>query len=373
MKKLIFSLLFFVSFWTSFGINIENLPSVKPAKTDSNAKDSTFTPSGKPTIQLFGNINYNLTQDATKKLGFYITRAYLGYEYQFSRQFLGKVVIDAGRPTSVGSIMVWDSLGNQMFVYDSSKEGSYYTMFLKFAYLEWAPTSKFKILAGSIPLNHFITQEKFWKYRYVAEMFQDRYLKAPSADLGMIAYYKPSSMLGFDIAITNGEGFRFDQDKFGDFKIGAGVDLTLFKNWKNRFYYDFQKGQNPAQPELQQTISFFTGYQWKEKLRIGADLTWRINQNEFITQNTYGYSLFGIYDWNPKWGAMVRFDQIFSNRDLLTSPGWIYQVDGVGVIGGLQFTPIPRIKFSLNYQGFFAHNSVSLFQHNMYLHVEFLW
>lgn len=337
------------------------------------SKDSTFTPSGKPTIQLFGNINYNLTQDATKKLGFYITRAYLGYEYQFSKQFLGKVVIDAGRPTTVGTIMVWDSLGNQMFVYDASKEGSYYTMFLKFAYLEWAPTSKFKILAGSIPLNHFITQEKFWKYRYVAEMFQDRYLKTSSADLGMIAYYKPSSVLGFDLAITNGEGFRFNQDKFGDFKIGAGVDLILFKNWKNRFYYDFQKGQNPAQPELQQTISFFTGYQWKEKLRIGTDLTWRINQNELITQNTYGYSVFGVYDWNPKWGAMLRFDQVFSNRDQLTSPGWIYQVDGVGVIGGLQFSPIPRIKFSLNYQGFLEDNLAEIFQQNVYLHVEFLW
>jgi hypothetical protein len=371
MKKIIFTLLFFVSFWITFGNNSETFQLLDINQSNSITNDTSFTPSGKPIIQLFGNINYNPTQDVTKRVGFYIARAYLGYEYQFSKQFSGKIVIDAGRPTTVGTLMVWDTSGNQMFVSNTSKEGSFYTMFLKFAFLEWSPGSKFKLIAGAIPLNHYITQEKFWKYRYVAEMFQDRYLKTPSADIGMIAYYKPSPILGFDLAVTNGEGFRFDQDKFSDFKVGAGIDLILFKNWKNRLYYDFQKGQNPNLPELQQTISFFTGYQLKEKFRIGADLTWRINQNDVSKQHTYGYSLFGVYDWSSKWGVMIRWDQVMSNRDQLTLPGWTYQVDGIGMIGGIQFSPIPKMKFSLNYQGFKPQNSTLIFQHNIFLNVDF--
>jgi opacity protein-like surface antigen len=371
MKKIIFTLLFFVSFLIAVGNNSEKIQLFDINKTNLITKDTSFTPSGKPIIQFFGNFNYNPTQDVTKRLGFYITRAYLGYEYQFSKQFIGKIVIDAGRPTTVGTLMVWDSSGNQMFVSNTSKEGSFYTMFLKFAYLEWAPSSKFKIIAGAIPLNHYITQEKFWRYRYVAETFQDRYLKTPSADIGMIAYYKPYSKLGFDLAITNGEGFKLDQDQFSDFKVGAGIDLNLFKNWKNRLYYDFHKGQNPNLSELQQTVSFFTGYEWKEKLRVGLDLTWRINNNNLITQNIYGYSIFGVYDWTPKWGAMVRLDQVFSDRDQLELPGWSYQVDGMGLIGGIQYSPISKMKFSLNYQGFKPNNSILVFQHNLFLNMEF--
>ena len=369
MKKIIILFLLIVPFWAIYGNTYKSATSSEAVSNYTT--DSSFTPSGKPTIQMFGNIYYNPTQGITKRLGFHVARAYLGYEYQFSKQFLGKVVIDAGRPTTVGTIMVWDSLGNQLFVSNSSREGSFYTMFLKFAFLEWSPNSTFKLIAGAIPLNHFITQERYWGYRYVAEMFQDRYLRVSSADIGMIAYYKPSAHFGLDLAITNGEGFRFDQDLYSDFKVGAGVDFILFQHWKNRFYYDFEKTNHPTTPELQQTLSFFSGYEWAQKLKIGIDLTWRLNSNEITTQHTYGYSIFTAYNWSKKWGLMARFDQVMSNRDLLTTPGWIYQVDGIGMIGGFQYTPIPRIKFSLNYQGFKPNNTLLVFQHQFYFNVDF--
>lgn len=373
MKKILFTFLFFVFCWNSFGVTLEPNSLIVHDMNNSITKDSSFIPSGKPIIQMFGNINYNPTQGVTKRLGFNIVRTYLGYEYRFSKHFSGKVVVDAGRPTTVGTIMVWDSSGNQMFVTNSSREGSFYTMFLKFASIEWTPSSQFKLIAGAIPLNHFITQERFWNYRYIAEMFQDRYLRVSSADIGMIAYYKPSSVFGVDLAITNGEGFRFDQDLYSDFKVGAGVDWVLLKNWKTRFYYDFEKTNHPTDPELQQTISFFSGYEWDNKFKIGLDLTWRVNKNDMITQHTYGYTIFGVYKWNSKWEVTARLDQVLSNRDLLVLPGWTYHVDGIGLLGGFQYTPIPRIKFSLNYQGFKPQNELLSFQHNLFFNVEFLW
>jgi len=60
-------------------------------------------------------------------------------------------------------------------VTNTSIAGSYYTMTLKFASLEWKPNEHFKVQAGGILQNHSITQEQFWGYRYVAPTFQDKF------------------------------------------------------------------------------------------------------------------------------------------------------------------------------------------------------
>lgn len=258
-----------------------------------------------------------------------------------------------------------------MIVNNTSKEGAHYTIFLKFAFLEWAPSQKFKMQVGSISQNHFKTQEKMWKYRFIAEVFQDRYFKTPSGDLGIIAYYKPCDYFGFDLAITNGEGFRSDQDPFGDLKIAAGVDLVINKNFENRLFYDFEKSRVPFQSELQQTISFYSGYKWKDKLRIGVDLNMRLNQRDVLKQHLLGYSIFSSYNWSSRWATFVRFDQVTSNRDQLLAPGWVYHTDGLGFIGGVNFTPVPKVNLALHYQGFKPKSPILHAQNNFYLSFEF--
>jgi len=47
--------------------------------------DTTFKPSGKPIIQVFGNFDFNATKDAQKQYGFWFGRAHFGYEYQFNK------------------------------------------------------------------------------------------------------------------------------------------------------------------------------------------------------------------------------------------------------------------------------------------------
>ena len=123
---------------------------------------NSFQSSGKPVIQVFGNFDYNVSEDAQKHYSFWFGRAHLGYEYQFSPQFSGKIIMDAGRTTTIGQISVVNTSGDNLTVSNSSKEGSYYTMTLKFASLEWSPNEQVKIQAGGILQNHYITQEKFW-------------------------------------------------------------------------------------------------------------------------------------------------------------------------------------------------------------------
>ncbi|MBI5539088.1 MAG: hypothetical protein HY951_03450 [Bacteroidia bacterium] len=333
--------------------------------------DTTFKPFGSPIINVFSNFDYNATKEVNKHYGFWFGRAHFGYEYQFAKQFTGKIVIDAGRPTTIGTISVTDTSGNNLNVSNTSKEGSYYEMTLKFASLEWKPTQKIKIQIGAILQNHYISQEKFWGYRYLAEVFQDRYFKIPSSDLGVIAFYKINEKIGFDLALTNGEGFRFDQDAYGDVKIASGIDFKPLKGLQTRIFYDYTKSENPLKPAEQQLFSFFTGYKFKEKFRLGGEYNYRINHLNINQHDLFGFSFYGSYAISKKIELFARFDQLQANIINNETHNWYYQNTGKGYISGIHYNPVKGINFSLNYQGWQPDNTALNFQHHILLSIEY--
>ena len=333
--------------------------------------DSTFKSSGKPIIQVFGNFDYNASRDAQKKYAFWFGRAHFGYEYQYSKHWSGKVIIDAGRPTTVGTITVQDSVGNNFQVSNTSKEGAYYTMNLKFACLEWKLNEYFKIQAGAVLQNHYMTMERFWGYRYVAETFQDRYYKMPSSDLGFIAYYKAKEKVGFDVALTNGEGFRFDQDPYGDVKMAAGLDFNPFKGLQTRVFYDYLKSKDPSKPAEQQLFSAFVGYKHGDKFRIDAEYNYRKNNSNIPHHDLFGYSVYGSYRIFNKIEYFVRYDHLMSNKIYGYTHVWNYNGDGQAIITGLHFSPVTNVNLSLNYQGFIHENPNMATQHHVLLSFEY--
>lgn len=347
---------------------VKDLVLIQQEKTEEKIEEKT--PKGKPIIQVFGNFDYNATHNAQKQYGFWFGRAHLGYEYQFNEQFAGKIIIDAGRPTTIGTIEVIDTSGNNLDVTNTSKEGSYYTMTLKFASLEWKPTANIKIQAGGILQNHYITQEKFWGYRYLAETFQDRYYKIPSGDLGIIGYFTLTEKIGFDVALTNGEGFRFDQDAFGDVKLASGIDFKPIKNLQTRFYYDYTKSDNPAKPAEQQLFSFFAGYK-ASKFRIGGEYNYRKNHLNITKHNLYGWSFYGSLLIAKKIELFARYDQLSANTLSGENTSWYFTNLGNGYITGLHYNAFEGIHISLNYQGWQPKNNSLEFQHHLLLSFEY--
>lgn len=306
-----------------------------------------------------------------KKYGFWFGRAHFGYEHQFSKQFSGKIIIDAGRPTTIGQIIVKDTSGNNLNVINSSKDGAYYTMNLKFASLEWKPTTYFKIQVGAVLQNHYMTQEKFWGYRYVAETFQDRYYKMPSSDLGFITYVQLSDKFGFDFSLTNGEGFRFDQDNYGDVKIATGFDFNLIENLQTRIYVDYMKSNNPLKPAEQQLYSAFAGYKLKNIFRMGAEYNYRKNHLNIKNQDLFGYSFYGSILFLDKFEYFVRYDNLLSNTKPNEIRNWNIKSDGQAMITGVHFSPLKNINISLNYQGFFPKDPDINIQHHFLLSFEY--
>lgn len=355
--------------WIAGGLQTGKTQQADIADESDKIKDKTT--GGKPIIQVFGNFDFNASEGAEKKYGFWFGRAHFGYEYHFSQQFSGKIILDAGRPTTFGETIVTDSAGNVLSVNSTGKEGSFYTMTLKFASLEWRPLDFLKIQAGGILQNHYITQEKFWGYRYLAETFQDRYYHIPSGDLGVIAYVKISEKLGFDIALTNGEGFRFEQDAFGDVKLAAGLDFIPVKGLQTRIYWDHTSSENPAKPAVQQLISAFSGYRFKEKFRLAAEYNYRSNHLHINKHDLYGYSLSGSYSIFSKTEIFARFDQLMANTIDGESESWYYPHTGKALISGVHMNPVNGINVSLNYQSWFPETKGTAQKHHLLLSFEY--
>jgi hypothetical protein len=301
----------------------------------------------KPIVQLFGTASYDIENS---NYGYAFGRAHLGFQYQFNEKWSSKIILDRGRPTTVGLIVVRDSLGNQLNVQNTSSEGSYYTMWLKFASLQWKINDNLTIEGGAILQNHYITQERFWGLRYVAQTFQDLYWKTPSSDLGFIATYKLNKVITIDAANTNGEGPRYKQEAFGKVKIAGGLDINLSEKIQTRiFYHNRQSGIDNTATE--QMISLFMGVQQSEKIRMGGEFNYMENLYNISKLNSYGFSLYSAYKLTNKTELFARYDRLFYEvSDNLDAN---IRKDGNSIMTGISHAPVKGVNISLNYQGWF--------------------
>lgn len=342
------------------------------ASAQDTLKHQEFVPSGKMVIQVFGYSKFDVSENTKQALSFGCTRAHFGYKYEFSPTLTGKVILDvAGRTTSVGDISVTDTAGNKLKVTNTSIEGSYYTTFLKFAYIQWQPSDQLILQVGGILQNHYITQEKFWGYRYVYETFQDRYYGTASGDWGAICYVKVNETIGFDAAVTNGEGIRSKQDPFGKVKYAAGIDIKPDKNLITRFYYDNNASGDTLRNATQNLFSLFVGYRSENLFRIGVDANYRTNNQNYFSHDAYGYSLFGTYIVTPAIEFFARYDKVMSNTLSGVVRNWNYANDGQAHIAGFQYQPVKTIKFALDYQGWTPEDTSSPMKNFITVNTEY--
>ncbi|MDD2594173.1 MAG: hypothetical protein PHT45_07535, partial [Bacteroidales bacterium] len=319
----------------------------------------------------FGNFQYDATKGANKKFGFGIGRAYLGYQYQFNDNFIGQVIVEADKPTTIDKIEVKDSLDNLLYVIYQERIGSNYTMQLKIASLQWKPNDKIKIQIGCIELNNYNTQDKFWSYKYISETFQDKYFKLPSADLGIISYFSINDYIDLDLALTNGEGNRFDQDLFGDLQVASGIDIKPIESLHIRFYYDYSKSKDSLRPAERQLFSIFTGYQYDNRFKIAAEYNYRKN-NIFINNNDlYGFSIYSIYNFYNKFSFIARFDKLYVKNIYIDNESWYSHYPGNGYVIGFNYNPAQKINFSINYQLWQPKDKNIFLQHNIFFNFEF--
>lgn len=300
--------------------------------SQEEVKTEEFKPNGNMFGKVYANFHYDFT-DKANKTAFELTRAYFGYNHNFTKKVSGVVMMDVG-----------------------SNDLSVYSAYLKNAFLKWKATDKLTMTFGLASTKQFSEQEKLWGYRYIAKSFQDQYKFGSSADMGVYADYKVNDYIKFDLSINNGEGYKKAQDADSDYKYGAGLNISPIKGLIIRGYYDIvtipTKGDTiTGVKESQSTIAGFIGYK-TDKFRVGAEYNMQTNNNSNFGKDLSGVSGYLTVVINKKWEAFGRYDMLLSNKTKSTDlNNWNIGKDGAAIIGGLQFKPTKDVSISANYQG----------------------
>ncbi len=281
-----------------------------------------FKPGGKPEVRIFTSLNSAFT-DGENHTKFDVTRAYLGYNYNFTKNLSGRVVYDAANPT-VGKLQ--------------------FTGMLKFAYLKYQ-TDKWTISGGMIALPEYDFGDKKWGYRYVFKTAHEGYGFAPAADLGLSVGYKIAPWLSADVTLMNGEGFRVNEAD-STLKKAAGLTIIPVKNFSLRCYYD-DMGRNS---DRQQTVEVITAYENKGYV-ISAVYNYQKNNNMMAGHDYQVLSFNGNIPVKDKIKIFGRFDYLYSETVEDEEDPWNQAKDGRLYLIGVDIAIAPGIHISPNYQG----------------------
>ncbi len=301
--------------------------------------DDEFKPSGKAFGKVFWNYNHNFSKEAEQRNAFDITRAYLGYTYQFSKNISTKITLDGA----------------------GSSNASDFTVFLKTAQLDWKVAEPVKLSLGLIGLKQFDTQEKFWGYRYLFKSLQDEYSLGSSADLGINAEIKVLQNLKANLFILNGEGYKNAQDNMGRMKAGGNLIYTPVKGLTIKGYYDIYGGKIEVNDSISSdtssvhSLAFFAGYK-TDKFRIGAEYDIQLNGKKYAQQaadhNSTGIAVYGTYIINKKFEVFAEWLRYKSNTLDGAEDTWNHEKDVNAIITGVQYAPVKGLKVAADYRIF---------------------
>jgi opacity protein-like surface antigen len=300
----------------------------------------------------------------TQKSQIELQRVYLGYKYNIDERFLTDACMDVQRvDPATGGTATFDTTKKKVGL--SFKLDDRYFAYLKVAYLSWKnifPTGTLSL--GQIPYFAFDVQEPFWGYRYIYPTFMDKNGLASSADLGASLRMSPADFIKIVAGVTNGEGYKASQDKYGDYKIGGGVQLNPVKPLTLYVYGDWMPiGQ--TSDTAQSTIATFAGYKFNNLFRIGFEYDGQFAKGGVADHDINGFSVYGAISPIKVLDIFARFDLASSKDD------WNTSQDGQTVIAGVQYSPVSKVKLAIDYQRFTPKPNGAIASDRIYLNGEF--
>ncbi len=306
----------------------------------AQSEKESFKPSGKVFVKIFSNYHSTFS-DGTSNSAFELDRAYLGYDFNLSENFSGKINFDIGNP-GVGKLEM--------------------TAYIKNAYLNYTKNN-FSVMFGMISTTQFTLQENFWGNRYVAKAFQDEYKMGSSADLGLSATYNLAKWLSADVIIANGEGYKALQAD-NKFRSGVGITVHPLEHMNIRGYFDVM-GSDTAQTTFSSFISYDFG-----KATIGAEYNLQQNAGYNEGKDYSGTSVYASFIPTKKIKLFGRYDYLTSATLEGQSSNWNRAKDGSLIIAGIEYQPVKGVKFSPNYRLWKPANSEQKPTQYLYLSCE---
>lgn len=320
-----------------------------------SAQDSLeFKPKGEIIVKGFLDYSTGLG-NAEHTSGFDITRAFLGYSYQFTSTLKAQVVVDgASGKVSTGSLEVY----------------------VRNAFVNWND-KKFNINGGLIGLLEYNTQELYWMHRYVLKSYQDLNKMAPSVDLGVSIQYTFNPLITADVTFTNGEGYK-KVKKDNSARYAGGLSLHPIKNTIFRIYGDVYNESENLRDALptgltgvnyknQYILALFAGYK-NEYISCGIEYNRLYNKGFIENKDYYGCSFYSSVKIAPKFRIYGRYDFTESTQPNNFNEPW-NDLDGQLMIVGLEFRPAKQLKISPNIRNLNPTRSKS--EQYFYINIDF--
>ena len=306
----------------------------------ASSQNENFKPGGKPIVLVYSNFHSDFVDNEAIP-AFEIQRAYLGYEYNFSNEWTGKIIFDVANP-GIGNLQM--------------------TAFLKNAYFQYKKNN-FTAFFGMIATTQFKASEAIWGNRYIEKSFQDAYGFNASADLGFDLEYQLCSAAGVDFSVTNGEGYKKIQaDNL--LRPGAGLTLKPVKNILARVYADIY-----GDTVKQKSLAAFLAYTGKT-LTVGSEFNLQTNHGMVKGENLSGVSFYANLYASQKVKFFGRFDNLISNTPGGAAQDWNIAKDGQLILAGIEYNPVKGIKLTPNFRGWNPADKSQKFVAGVYFNCE---
>lgn len=327
-------------------------PTAQPAPAEKPVEkpvEKTKGPQGSVYGKIYADWNYDVTRNPPAASAIYnekslieLTRVYLGYNFKINDYFTTDALLDVARidPLTSATLNAIPPTTTAL----ATKINDSYIAYLKTAYVAWKniiPTTTLSL--GQIPYFAFDVMESFWAHRYIYKTFMDQYGYESSADLGAKVLVNPIDMLKITLGVTNGEGYKSNQDAYGDYKIAGGVQVNPIKDLTIYVYGDFMPERKNTRDSAQKTVAAFVGYKILDVAKIGLEFDNQIDQGGITGHNANGVSVYGMYNVIKELEVLLRFDLASSKTNWSAS-------DGQTIITGLQYSPVSKVKLALDYQ-----------------------
>ncbi len=343
-------------------------PEAKPMETKApESKPAEDKPEGKIIGKIFADWNYDATHNPPaanvnylQKSLFELTRVYLGYDYKLNKALSTEALLDVQRidpyvassntATNPGTTVKVDT-GKTTNLNTISVEGPLalklndsYIAYIKTAFLSWKnliPTTTLTV--GQFTYFAFDVMEGFWGHRYIYKSFMDQEGYASSADLGAKLLINPIDMLKITVGITQGEGYKANQDAYGDYKLAGGLQVNPIKDLTLYLYGDWMPEKKNFKDSAQQTVAAFAGYNILNMAKVGLEYDNQFRAGGVVGHNLHGASAYAMYNIIKELEVFARYDYAWSENKYSTN-------DGQTAIGGLQYCPLKQVKLALDYQ-----------------------
>jgi hypothetical protein len=267
-----------------------------------SSEEATFKPHFKPVVKVFMDWHQGFGGDSevdyTDHSGFELTRSVLGFQYQFSPRISSKVIVDMDNPKA-GKLTEVAYIRNAYVAYKDDRLNAVF---------------------GILGMKQFKTQENYWGYRYIYKSAMDEYKFNNSVDAGLYVKYQLVDWLSADMAITNGEGAKKQQDTEGKYRMGYGLELEPIDGLAFRTYYDYlyaPDATEEAMPENQDMISFFLGYE-KDNVRLGVEYDILNNFKFEGSDDRDIFSAYGSLKFKDKFQAFLRYDKLMAENAMVS-------------------------------------------------------